>query len=117
MYHIMVGHTSHLLAHFHHWIINYQVSSIAKSKHTHIAHPSTPDIFLININSIQSNDISTNSETMTADNITKIEDGVIDEPRKTTRPTPTTGLSLVSRMYDFDGDGALDEAELASKVT
>ncbi len=54
---------------------------------------------------------------MTADNITKIEDGVIDEPRKTTRPTPTTGLSLVSRMYDFDGDGALDEAELASKVT
>ncbi len=57
-------------------------------------------------------DINSNTETsMTDDNIVaEVEEGVIADSSPETRR-----LSLVSRKYDIDGDGVLDEAELKSR--
>ena len=46
------------------------------------------------------------------------EGGFVDEAIPTTssdRPKVKSRLSTISKMYDIDGDGELDEAELASK--
>jgi len=60
-------------------------------------------------------DINSNTEpNMTDDKfVAEVEEGVIaDSSPETKRPATTKILSLVSRKYDIDGDGVLDEAEL-----
>ena len=55
-------------------------------------------------------------------NFTEVEEGVIADTPKTTSHTKNEmhhtneRLSLVSRQYDINGDGVLDEAELASRL-
>ena len=44
----------------------------------------------------------------------KMEEGIIDEAIPSTE-SGKKRLSTVSKMYDLNGDGELDEAELASK--
>jgi hypothetical protein len=47
-----------------------------------------------------------------------MEEGIVDEAVPTSAPTRSPGdkrLSTVSKMYDIDGDGKLDEAELAMR--
>ena len=44
----------------------------------------------------------------------KMEEGIIDEAIPSTE-SGKKRLSTVSKMYDLNGDGKLDEAELASK--
>lgn len=61
----------------------------------------------------------TNSVSFPEETAKKMEEGTVDEAVPTSAPpTRSTGdkrLSTVSKMYDIDGDGELDEAELASK--
>ena len=63
----------------------------------------------------------TNSVSFPEETAKKMEEGTVDEAVPTTSssaPVPSAGdkrLSTVSKMYDIDGDGQLDDAELASK--
>ena len=64
----------------------------------------------------------TNSVSFSEETTKKMEEGTVDEAVPTTStssaPVRSAGdkrLSTVSKMYDIDGDGQLDEAELASK--
>ena len=46
----------------------------------------------------------------------KMEEGIIDEAIPSTESgKKRLSMSTVSKMYDINGDGKLDEAELASK--
>ena len=72
-------------------------------------------------NNAKRNANSTNDEPMTDDKlvVAEVEEGVIaDSSPETTGPatTMTKRLSFLSRKYDIDGDGVLDDAELASKL-
>jgi hypothetical protein len=60
----------------------------------------------------------TNSVSFSEETAKKMEEGTVDEAVPTSAPTRSTGdkrLSTVSKLYDIDGDGELDEAEQASK--
>ena len=63
----------------------------------------------------------TNSVSSPEETAKKMEEGTVDEAVPTTSssgPARSAGdkrLSTVSKMYDIDGDGKLDEAELASE--
>jgi hypothetical protein len=71
---------------------------------------------MTDIKSNQSNANLTNNERMTDDKlVAEVEEGVFADSPQPTRPFPKTVLSMVSRKYDIDGDGVLDETELASK--
>jgi len=68
--------------------------------------------------SAQSNANLKNNESTTDEIVvSEVEEGVIaDDSPETERPNLKMRLSLVSRQYDIDGDGVLDEAELASRL-
>jgi hypothetical protein len=60
----------------------------------------------------------TNSVSFSEETAKKMEEGTVDEAVPTSAPIRSTGdkrLSTVSKLYDIDGDGELDEAEQASK--
>ena len=68
----------------------------------------------------------TNSVSFSEETAKNMEEGTVDEAVPTTstssapvrrsgREADPNRLSVVSKMYDIDGDGQLDEAELASK--
>ena len=60
-----------------------------------------------------------NSAMLDNNDVTEIEEGVIEgtDPAEPTSSKEKTRLSMVSQKYDIDGDGVLDPAELASKLS